>query len=229
MKKFLLVTVISLITLSTTFAASQITVPWNCKDLATINQAITAAQSMTGKSELYKEAVILRLTIMKNIIEKKITTFAGIKTEVETLVNASNIPNKELKIKQYINAAIMNSDDDNLIHDGAAYVKANPTYFNDDITYYYYPTFTNKLGLTDDEVYTYLITFFKKRPSLKGITPKNALGAVKKFVRVCPNVSWKTQKEDLTYLNRIFTRKLLENKSAWEPVVVQIRTILETY
>jgi hypothetical protein len=35
--------------------------------------------------------------------------------------------------------------------------------------------------------------------------------------------------ERLTTLNRVYTPKLIENKTAWEPIVAQVRTVMEAY
>ena len=227
MKKFLLVTVISLVTLSTTFAAY--TFPgWDCKDVAKINQAIIDAQT-----ENKKEIVILRLVVMKNIVEKNLTTFNAIKNEIETLVNASTTLNnndKERTKKSLTVSIIMRSKNSDLIRQGAEYLKANISYKDPFLlNYVSINIYTKNLSLTNDEIYNYIITYFKRNQNLKHVKSVTALKAVKKFIEICPNVSYTTQKEDLTYLNRIFTRKLIENKTQWEPVVVQIRTALETY
>ena len=36
-------------------------------------------------------------------------------------------------------------------------------------------------------------------------------------------------KSDLQRLNRKFSKNLLDNKAAWEPVIAKLRTTLETY
>ena len=227
MKKFLLVTFISLVTLSTTFAA-YIFPGWDCKDVAKINQAIIDAQT-----ENKKEIVILRLVVMKNIVEKNLTTFNAIKNEIDTLVNTSTTLNNNDKerIKKVLTVSIiMRSKNSDLIQQGAEYLKANISYKEPFfLNYVSANIYTKNLSLTNDEIYNYIITYFKRNQNLKNVKSTTALKAVKKFVEICPNVSYTTQKEDLTYLNRIFTRKLIENKTLWEPVVVQIRTALETY
>ena len=231
MKKFLLVTFISLVTLSTTFAAY--TFPgWDCRDVAKINQAISDVQADTSVKSANKAGVIVRLTVMKNIAEKNLTTFNAIKNETETVVNASNLKSeaKEAQIKSIIKSACVLSRNNKLIQEAAGYVKANKNYKQVyELQFYYRDSLVLNLGLTDDECYNYIITYFKQNSELKRVKPGQALLAVKKLIAVASKVSYTTQKEDLTYLNRIFTRKLIENKTQWEPAVVQIRTALETY
>ena len=231
MKKFLLVTVISLVTLSTTFAAYKFP-GWDCKDLAKVNQAIVELQADSGIPASQKENKMLRLTVLKNIIEKNINTFEGIKTEVESVVNASNLSadKKVYVIKGITKSCAMLSRNKQIMQAAAGYVKANKNYKSPhELQFYYRGSLVKNLGLTNDECYDYIINFFKVHPTLGDVDPAIAIQAIKKFVRVCPKVSYTTQKEDLTYLNRIFTRKLIENKTVWEPAVVQIRTALETY
>ena len=224
MKKFLLVTFISLITLSTTFAA--FTFPgWKCRDLTQINQAIADVQAEQQSNK--KEAFIVRLTILKNITEKNITTFEALKLEVETVVNASNMKDKENQVVSIISAICL--ADDKIFEEAASYIKEHKVYNSMQLPMYWNINKVRILRPTDDESYNFIITYLRKNGIDKYMTPKVSLAIIKRFTYLCTKTSYTTQKEDLTYLNRIFTRKLIENKTQWEPVVVQIRTALETY
>lgn len=53
--------------------------------------------------------------------------------------------------------------------------------------------------------------------------------AVTKFIKLCPQVDATKARTALQILNRIYSPYLLKNKTAWEPIVAQIRVALETY
>ena len=53
--------------------------------------------------------------------------------------------------------------------------------------------------------------------------------AVAKLIEAAPAADVDTQKEDLQRLNRQFSPYLVTDRSNYEPIIVMIRTALETY
>ena len=235
MKKFLVLS--SLLTVLTVIAAPVKMIPFNTMDVATINTALTAAQNSAETPAL----IVIKLTILKNVREKNVKTFAALQTEVNTVVDqfvaAGKITEtqgasyKILLTKQFAlvsffgKPAFTVEETKAMVKAGWEFAKLNPS--NYDVSY-----ITNAyklLDLTDKEAYLEILSQIKKYNGniIGGQT--ESLKAVKLFVKLAATVDVTTQKADLQTLNRIYSPKLLVNKTAWEPVVAIIRTALETY
>ena len=229
MKKFICFTLLIAASLISSAAEFKM-IPLNTRDITKINQAITDANAANTSI-----TIKLRLQIMKGIVEKNITTFEALKSEVESIVNANTTLTDNQKsefikllIKQFAcvgfykvtNEQIVSS----MIKAAYAYAQENPS--NYDI-YFYYQTY-NLIQLTKEQQYAGILNQFK----LYGTNfPQFSMinNAITRFIKIAPTTNVTTQKEDLQLLNRIISPRLISNKTVWEPIVVKIRTAIETY
>lgn len=113
--------------------------------------------------------------------------------------------------------------DDAYIRDAWAYCLANPCYY--DVHFLSLPS--ERLGTTE------AIKFARTWELLaegKG-NPDTITRLLRAYVQYLPasGLSAQDAYERLTTLNRVYTPKLIENKTAWEPIVAQIRTVMEAY
>ncbi len=109
------------------------------------------------------------------------------------------------------------------IKDGYAYAKANTDINRWGVDYIVY--YNPKLGIPDAERYqlTKQVLIGRK------MRHNDAMKAVTQFMELAPFMDEAEVKADLKKLNRLYSPLLIEDKTAWEPVVAMIRTALETY
>ena len=225
MKKFLLFICVSLFAV-TTFAAEFKMPNFTTRDINVINSAIQLA-----KDENKPVRTLVTLDILKAISEKNITTFAALQTEIETIINGYVTAGKltaksaeKLKIYRIKQLALRGGFGEEVQKAGWQYTLSHPDNYD---VFYYYPKFRKITGLTNEQCYTKILTYYKEVGPING---SDDIQAIKQFVNLCPIVTGiNTQKEDLQTLNRIFSPKLLADKATYEPVVALIRTTLETY
>ena len=223
MKKILVC--ISLLTTVLVFAEYKFP-GWKVKDINVIDQAKAEAVAQNVPA-----FTLIQLDLLKAINQKNITTFAALQTEVNTVVDSyvaagktkQNTADKK-KIRLIKQLSLMGRFNDEVKIAGYEYSKSNPDSY--DIAYYRV-NYKNITKLTNEQIYTGILTLLKQYPYMN---VDNQKLAVKEFIRLCPIVTGiNTQKQDLQTLNKIFSPKLIENKAKYEPIVVMIRTALETY
>lgn len=116
-------------------------------------------------------------------------------------------------------------------YDNPTYVKAAFTEANKTDYYYFVfsilTRFKKELGLSVEQevevLNNYLLSDYVKK------NPARALAGVKYYTNVITDIDPAKAKAGLNKLNRTYSPYLIEDKTAWEPVVALIRTALETY
>lgn len=107
------------------------------------------------------------------------------------------------------------------IEDAWTFCKANPT----DYDLYYLNRDASKLGYTSAQLYAVLLDKLLVGNFNAALT-KSTVG---KLIDLAVAADVPTAKADLQKLNRKLSKNLLVDKTAWEPVIAQIRTTIETY
>jgi len=197
------------------FAADTIWPGWNCNDSARIEVALAATTDANRKVDL---------NILKNIVAEKPASYEALCKIIDTAVNAqTNIPETyKLHLKNAYKKQIplLRSI---FLKEAWAFCKANPSAY--DINYYLYDSAMQALSMTDVERYSGLLNCL--------LTYNCSAGQVKSAVTLLIdlgiNEKITTQKEDLTKLNRKYSKMLLTDKATWEPVIALIRTAIDTY
>ena len=113
--------------------------------------------------------------------------------------------------------------EDKFLKDAWAYCLANPTVTDHE----YLPISADKLGTTEavkTEVRWRVLTDEKATPVIVSKELSNYI----KYLATA-EISQQDALEKLNTLNRLYTSNLASNVTAWEPIVAQIRTVIEAY
>jgi hypothetical protein len=113
--------------------------------------------------------------------------------------------------------------DDTYIRDAWAYCLAHPS--TNDVEFLMLPA--DRLGTTE----AIKIARTWELLAEGKVGPYHITRLLRAYVQYLPASGLSSQDayERLTTLNRVYTPKLIENKAAWEPIVAQIRTVMEAY
>ena len=201
-----------------TSAADYVFPGWGSTDAAAYEAQIPNADSSRTKVICASLAEFCR---------NKPADFAAMKATIEGVVDQLAPPfGENFKLDMVKTIALGRGQaykDDTYIRDAWAYCLAHPNFT--DAEFLELPS--ERLGTTEaiKIARTWeLLAEGKARPAL--ITR-----LLRVYVQYLPTSGLSAQDalEKLTILNRVYTPKLIENKSAWEPIVAQIRTVMEAY
>jgi len=187
---------------------------WRCTDAAKINAAL--ANARTDIEKLYCRVLLA-------VHDRTFGSFADLRTAVETVVNADTALPETVKRSFARDTVKILAWIRRLDLAGAyAWAKQNPSKYDLCI----YENWSKPLELSDTEVYTgimrCLTSNYKYSPAVVRV-------CVEKLIAAAPGADIKTQKADLQRLNRKYSPLLLTDRAAYEPVVVMIRTAIDTY
>lgn len=211
MKKFFALLFLSI---SAVIFAADYTFPgWKCTDKAKITAAIAAAPDDWAK---------LRDTILLQLAETPPNTYAELCAIVDKTIDASDVKTKDYYKIQYKKQFPFCRNE--FIAEAWEFCKKNPS----DYDFYYVAYRTKQLNFTDLQVYAYMRDYlFKNSPN--ATLARQAIDALLNAAVMVDGTDGINVKSDLQRLNRKFSKNLLDNKAAWEPVIAKLRTTLETY
>lgn len=211
MKKFFALLFLSIS--AVTFAADYTFPGWKCTDKAKITAAIAAAPD---------DGIKLRDSILLQLAETPPNTYAELCAIVDKTIDASDV-----KAKDYHKIAFKKQFPycrNEFIVEAWEFCKKNPSNYD----FYYVAYRTKQLNFTDLQVYAYMRDYlFKNSPN--ATLTRQAIDVLLNAAVMVDGTDGINVKSDLQRLNRKFSKNLLDNKAAWEPVIAKLRTTLETY
>lgn len=211
MKKFFALLFLSIS--AVTFAADYTFPGWKCTDKAKITAAIAAAPD---------DGIKLRDSILLQLAETPPNTYAELCAIVDKTIDASDV-----KAKDYHKIAFKKQFPhcrNEFIIEAWEFCKKHPS----DYDFYYVAYRTEQLNFTDLQVYAYMRDYlFKNSPN--ATLTRQAIDVLLNAAVMADGTDGINVKSDLQRLNRKFSKNLLDNKAAWEPVIAKLRTTLETY
>lgn len=211
MKKFFALLFLSIS--AVTFAADYTFPGWKCTDKAKITAAIAAAPD---------DGIKLRDSILLQLAETPPNTYAELCAIVDKTIDASDV-----KAKDYHKIAFKKQFPycrNEFIVEAWEFCKKNPS----DYDFYYVAYRTKQLNFTDLQVYAYMRDYLFKNSPPAALT-RQAIDVLLNAAVMVDGTDGINVKSDLQRLNRKFSKNLLDNKAAWEPVIAKLRTTLETY
>lgn len=211
MKKFFALLFLSIS--AVTFAADYTFPGWKCTDKAKITAAIAAAPD---------DGIKLRDSILLQLAETPPNTYAELCAIVDKTIDASDV-----KAKDYHKIAFKKQFPycrNEFIVEAWEFCKKNPSAYD----FYYVAYRTKQLNFTDLQVYAYMRDYLLQN-SPNATLARQAIDALLNAAVMVDGTDGINVKSDLQRLNRKFSKNLLDNKAAWEPVIAKLRTTLETY
>jgi len=167
----------------------------------------------------------VKAAIVNGITTKNLTTYEAIKTEVETVVNATDLPSPQIKRNTCLYlTAVFTSRYGNAEEFKKAFTALRT---NKRSTFEFTLKAQRIYGWTNEETYNFVMQQFRENNNSASVYQFGK--GVEIIIKYGPIVNVTTQKADLQLLNRLASPKLLKNKAEWEPIVAKIRTALETY
>lgn len=195
-----------------TFAADYTFPGWKCTDEAKLAEAYTAADK-------YQKIPVV---ILQNLAKTPPNTYAELCAIVDKAVDASEITTKDyhkiLYKKQFPYCR------NEFVVEAWEYCKKNPSSYD----FYYVAYKAKQLNFTDLQVYAYMRDYLLQN-SPNATLARQAIDALLNAAVMVDGTDGINVKSDLQRLNRKFSKNLLDNKAAWEPVIAKLRTTLETY
>ena len=219
MKKITLIFALAVMAVAS-FAAEYKFPGWLCKDNTVIN-----TQYLNAKEAGKIDSQIHCLVLMK-FNEGKIKSFAELKAVVATIVSEVYVNQKDqigdktiFFVKQFCSCR------NQFVTEAWNYCKANPS----DIDVHLVLRYANEI-CSQEEQYTFLVNYlittkFSNSPYQINLVKL----CVEKVVDIGVTANVTTQKADLQKINRKFSKNLLVDKTAWEPIIAMVRTAIETY
>ena len=193
---------------------------WHLKDAALFEEQFNQATAMRDKVFCKSMATLVQ-TPPATFDELK-TVVEAYATELKTLESDAYIIHL-VKIVAY-NKGINLPNRDTIIKDAFAYCLANPG----DGDQNFLALRAETLGITEETKNKMLYEVFIKDYYM---TPNQTMLLVKKYLNylAIADISNDVAYTQISTLNKIYTNKLIDNPTAWEPIVAYIRTVLEAY
>ena len=211
MKKFFALLFLSIS--AVTFAADYTFPGWKCTDKAKITAAIAAAPD---------DGIKLRDSILLQLAETPPNTYAELCAIVDKTIDASDV-----KAKDYHKIAFKKQFPycrNEFVVEAWEFCKKHPSSYD----FYYVAYKAKQLNFTDLQVYAYMRDYLFKNSPHAALT-RQAIDVLLNAAVMVDGTDGINVKSDLQRLNRKFSKNLLDNKAAWEPVIAKLRTTLETY
>lgn len=220
MKKFALILTLVIVTV-VSFAAEYKHPGWFCEDNVLIN---TQYQIAKEAGDVDKQITCL---VLMKFNEGKIKTFVELKDVVATVVKEVN--GKEKKSTNWKTIFFIkrfSCSRRQFLTEVWNYCKANPSNFDA----YFMLDFENNEICSNEERYVFLVNYLiNTNFANSGPIVQLVKQCVEKVIDLGVIVNVTSQKADLQKINRKFSKNLLKDKTAWEPVIAMVRTALETY
>lgn len=181
---------------------------WKCTDVAKIQAALDSAPLPVQKA---------MCTILLKQAQTPPANFAALAAQIDEVGAQYALSPAQVTSfkKQYPYCQ------GQFIEEAWVFCKANPTEYD----LYYLTRDGNKLGYTPAQLYTLMLERLLAGNFNAALT-KTTIG---KLIDLAVAADIPTTKADLQKLNRKLSKNLLVDKAAWEPVIAQIRTTIETY
>ena len=164
----------------------------------------------------------MRDSILLQLAETPPNTYAELCAIVDKTIDASDV-----KAKDYRKIAFKKQFPycrNEFIVEAWEFCKKNPSNYD----FYYVAYKAKQLNFTDLQVYAYMRDYlFKNSPN--ATLTRQAIDVLLNAAVMVDGTDGINVKSDLQRLNRKFSKNLLDNKAAWEPVIAKLRTTLETY
>lgn len=181
---------------------------WKCTDAVKLQSALDTAQ------QPYQKAMC---AILLKQAQTPPANFAALAAQIDEVgVTHALTPTQVIGFKKQFPYC-----QNQFIEDAWTFCKANPTSYD----LYYLNRDGSKLGYTSAQLYAILLDKLLTENYNASLT-KSAVG---KLIDLAVAADIATAKADLQKLNRKLSKNLLVDKTAWEPVIAQIRTTIETY
>jgi len=213
---FVMVFIVALVSLN----AAYVFPGWHLKDAALFEEQFNQAPSLMAK--VFCKSMVTFIQTPPATFDELKTVVEAYATEFKTVESDTYIMHL-VKIVAY-NKGINLPNRATIIKDAFAYCIANPG--NGDQNFLTLPA--EMLGITEETKNKMTYEAFIKDYYMP---PSQTLRLVKQYLNYLatadiPNDVAYTQ---ISTLNKIYTNKLVDNPTAWEPVVAHIRTVLEAY
>ena len=221
MKKFTLIFTLAVMTIAS-FAAEYKHPGWLCEDNTLINTQYQIAKEAGRINEQITCLVLMKFN------EGKIKSFAELKTVVAAVVSEVGADQKDwIASKTIACVKQMSLCRNQFVTEAWNYCKANPTPHYD---IQFVLKYGNNKICSEEERYALLINYLITAKFGNSTSQINLVKrCVEKVIDIGVTANVTTQKADLQKINRRFSKNLLTNKTAWEPVIAMVRTALETY
>lgn len=193
---------------------------WHLKDAALFEEQFNQAPSLMAK---------VFCKSMVTFIQTPPATFDELKAVVEAYANEFKTVESDTYIVHLVKIVAYNKGINlpnraTIIKDAFAYCIANPG--NGDQTFLSLPA--EMLGITEETKNKMMYEVFIKDYYM---SPNQTMILVKQYLNylATADISNDVAYMQISTLNKIYTNKLVDNPTAWEPVVAHIRTVLEAY
>ena len=193
---------------------------WHLKDAALFEEQFNQATSLMAKVFCKSMATFVQtppatFDELKSVVEAYATEFKTVESDTYII--------HLVKIVAY-NKGINLPNRATIIKDAFAYCIANPG--NGDQNFL--SLRAEMLGITEETKNKMIYEVFTKDYYM---SPTQVLSLVKQYSNylATADISNDVAYMQLSTLNKIYTNKLVDNPTAWEPVVAHIRTVLEAY
>jgi len=213
---FVMVFIVALVSLN----AAYVFPGWHLKDAALFEEQFNQAPSLMAK---------VFCKSMVTFIQTPPATFDELKSVVEAYANEFKTVEPDTYIVHLVKIVAYNKGINlpnraTIIKDAFAYCIANPG--NGDQNFL--SLRAEMLGITEETKNKMIYEVFTKDYYM---SPTQVLSLVKQYSNylATADISNDVAYMQLSTLNKIYTNKLVDNPTAWEPVVAHIRTVLEAY
>ena len=186
---------------------------WKCTDVQKIE---AAKQSFLEEKNEYKA---LEMDVLAILAKKAPQSFADIEAAVDSIQKPETWSEKRFNSWRKTSKKHFACREE-FVSEAWEFCKNNPGLYDCNFVFYH----SNELGLDNEYIYHFIVDFITRHPDHLKMHK-----LMKTLLDVSINIDRTVVKTDLQKLNTIFSRKLLEDKTKWEPIVAEIRTVLETY
>ena len=193
---------------------------WHIKDAALFEEQFNQATNLQDK---------VFCKSMATFAQTPPATFDELKSVVEAYATELKTVESDAYIMNLVKLVAYNKgrtlpNRATIIKDAFAYCLANPG--NGDQTFLSLPA--EMLGITEETKNKMTYEAFIKDYYM---SPNKTLLLVKQYLNylATADISNDVAYTQISTLNKIYTNKLVDNPTAWEPVVAHIRTVLEAY
>lgn len=196
------------------FAADYQFPGWKCTDQAKLTAAAAAAPSEWEKT---------LIVILQKLATNPVSNFEQLCKIIDEEVNASEITDKNSAFIEFKKQFPYCRNE--FIKEAWEFCKKNPSAYD----FYFVAYKAEQLNLTELQRYLSIRDLLFKYNTADASHVRELIDSLLDVAVASDGVDGISVKEDLQKLNRKFSKHLLDDKAAWEPVIAKIRTTLETY
>lgn len=194
------------------FAADYQFPGWKCTDQAKLTAAAAAAPNAWAKAQI---------AVLQKLAAKQPADFAEFCAVIDEVVKGSEIESKEYAFVYFKKQFAYCRGE--FMSEAWEFCVKNPTEYD-----LFYLLNKSKVQLSDVTRYSSIRDYLLKY-RYDVATTNCALDMLIDLAASVDGTDSISVKTDLQKMNRKFSKNLLDDKAAWEPVIAKIRTTLETY